>query len=91
MDTTNGLEQAQVWSPQALTLGNGDNHGDTRVNGFMYWVAQSWDEAARCTLLGDSMAGECVPLLIGLGEMARDGGQYASEKSACIFRDTEEA
>src|SRR5579884_3888135 len=90
MDTTDGLEQAQVWSSQAFTHGNVDDHGDTRVNGFMDRVAQAWDEAACRTLLSDGLAGKCVPLLIGFREMVGDGGQYASEKAACVFGDAEE-
>src|SRR5712691_9225558 len=90
MDATNGLEQAQVRSPQALLVGNRDNHGCTRVNGLMYWVAQAWDEAASRALLDDSPAGKRVPLLIGLWELARDGRQHASKKSASVFCDAEE-
>jgi hypothetical protein len=90
MDTTNGLEQAQVRSPQALLVGNCDDHGGARVNGLMYWVAQAWDEAANSVLLDDSPAGKRIPLLIGLWELARDGRQHASEKSPSVFCDAEE-
>ena len=60
MDTTNGLEQAQVRSPQALLVGNRDDHGCTGVNGLMYWVAQAWDEAASSALLDDSPVGKLI-------------------------------
>src|ERR1700694_598137 len=89
MDTTNGFEQAQVRPPQALLVGNRDDHVCTRVNGLMYGMAQAWDEAASGALLGDSMAGKCVPLLISLREMARDGCQHASEKKASVLCDAE--
>ena len=55
----------------------------------MYWVAQAWDKAASSALLDDSLTGKRVPLLIGLWELARDGCQHASEKSASVFCDTE--
>src|SRR5712692_853203 len=89
MDTTNGLEQAQVRSSQALMVGNRDDHGRTRVNGLMYWVAQARDEAACSALLDDCPTGKRIPLLIGLWELARDGCQHASEKSASVFCDAE--
>ena len=66
MDTTNGIKQAQVRSPQTLVVSNRDNDGGSRINGLMHRVAQSWNEAASSALLGDSLAGKLVPLLIGL-------------------------
>jgi len=90
MDTTNGLEQAQVRSPQALVVGNRDDHGRTRVNGLMYRVTQAWDEEASSALFDDSPASKRVPLLIGHRELAINGYQHASEKSASVFCDAEE-
>src|SRR5215472_3657618 len=90
MNTTNGLEQAQVRSPQALSPGNFDDHGGTGVDGLMHRVAQSWDKAASSALLRDRPAGKHVPLLIGHWERARDGCKHASEKAASVFCDAEE-
>src|SRR5947209_19871167 len=77
MNTTNGLEQAQVRTPQALSLGNRDDHGGARIHCFMHRVTQSGNEAASSPLLGHCPSGKCVPLLIGLWELARDACQYA--------------
>src|SRR6266705_83429 len=90
MDTTNGLKQAQVRSPQTLVVGKCNNDGGTRINGLMHRVAQPWDKAASGALLRDSPAGKLVPLLIGRRERVRDSCQHTSEKSACVFRDAEE-
>src|SRR5947208_12952363 len=72
MNTTNGLEQAQVWTPQALPLGDLDDHGGARIHCFMHWVAQSRNEAASSPLLGHCPSGKRVPLLVGLWDLARD-------------------
>jgi hypothetical protein len=79
-----------VRSPQALLVGNRDDHGSPRVNSLMYRVAQSRDEAASSPLLGNRPAGKRVPLLIGLWKLARDSCQHACEKAASIFCDAEE-
>src|SRR6266704_2452676 len=90
MDSTNGLEEAQVRSPQALLLGKLDDHGGPGINGLMHRVAQSRNEAASSPLFGDRPAGKLVPLLIGRRELARDGCQHACEKAASVFCDAEE-
>ena len=91
MDTTDGLEQAQVRSPQALLVSNRDDHGCTRINALMHRVPQSWNEPASSALLGDGSAGKLVPLLIGLRKLTRDGCQYARQKAASVFCDAKEA
>src|SRR5437588_9526884 len=90
MNTTNGLEQAQVRSPQSLPLGKLNDHGGPGINGLMHRVAQSRNEAASSPLFGDCPAGKLVPLLIGRWELARDGCQHACEKAASVFCDAEE-
>src|SRR5437016_3063253 len=70
MNTTNGLEQAQMRSPQSLPLGNLNDHGGARIHCFMHGVAQSGNEAASSPLLGHCPYGKCVPLLIGRRELA---------------------
>src|SRR5438105_15861647 len=51
MDSTNGLEQAQVRSPQAFPVSNLNDHGGARIHCFMHRVAQSGNEAASSPLL----------------------------------------
>src|SRR5258708_32661751 len=90
MDTTDGLEQAQVRSPQALLVSNRDDNGCTRINALMHRVPQSWNETASSALLGDGSESKLVPLLIGLRKLARDGCQYARQKAASVFCDAKE-
>src|SRR5260370_6052848 len=91
MDTTDGREQAQVRSPQALLVSNRDDNGCTRINALMHRVPQSWNETASSALLGDGSESKLVPLLIGLRKLARDGCQYARQKAASVFCDAKEA
>src|SRR5258708_29146277 len=52
MNTTNGLEQAQVRTPQALPLGNLTDHGAARIHYFIHPAAPSVHETPRTPLLG---------------------------------------
>src|SRR5579884_2353612 len=90
MHSTNGLEQAQVWSTQALLVSNRDDHGGPRINVFRHWVAQSRHKAASSPLLSDRSAGKRVPLLICRRKLSPDSCQHPSEKAASVFCDAKE-
>src|SRR5579875_271907 len=91
VDATNGLEQAQVRSTQALALGDLNHHGGTGIGGFMHRMAQSWHETSGCPLFRDGLAGKLIPLLITCGQAARDSCQHAGEKASGVFCHAEEA
>src|SRR5215471_17763217 len=77
-------------SPQAFPLSDFEDYSGTGVSLFMYRMAQTWDKAARSTLLCNNAAGELIPLLIGRWELICEGCQHASEEAACVLCDSKE-
>ena len=84
------LEEPQVRSPQALLLGDGDQHRRPRVLHLVHRVPQSGDEAALLARPAHRREGQRVPARVVGGQVALVPVQDVVEVAAAVLGHPEE-